>query len=188
MKAVYKNSGLFSRRRSACASALLLICSAVGFSTPAAAQGGGAQQVQVNYDEGKDLTTVVLNPFVLVSRRHEELRLSAMSSYKGKVKVRPKEVALVFISLSGSDVDRYATARKLTVTADAQTFALGETQHSKQSQKGVFIESMAAIVPFDTLLRIGNARNVTIKLGLTSVKLSSQHVTMLRAAASYMTP
>ncbi|MEJ7578355.1 MAG: hypothetical protein WKF74_15270 [Pyrinomonadaceae bacterium] len=175
----------FTRAR-ICVSCLILLL--FGFASSGAAQESRAEQVQVKYDEAKDTTTIVLNPFVLVSRRHEELRLSAVTSHKGKSRARPKEIALIFISFSSSNVSRYETARKLTVTADAQPFLLGETQYSKQSQKGVFIESMAAVVAFDTFLRIANAKVVTIKLGLTTLKLSSQHVTMLRAAVSYMSP
>ncbi|MBA2341807.1 MAG: hypothetical protein H0V88_15565 [Pyrinomonadaceae bacterium] len=157
------------------------------FASFGTAQEGKTEQIQATYDQQKDVTTIVLNPFVLVSRRYEELRLGAMTSYKGKVKVRPKEVALILVSLSKSDVNRYESARKLTVIFDGESVSLGETQRSKQSQNGVFIESMLAVLPFDTLLKIANAKDVTIKLGLTSVKLSSEHLTKLRAAASYMT-
>ncbi len=159
----------------------------VSFSSSARRQETTPERVKVAYDEQKDLTQITLNPIILVSRKYEELRLGATTSYKGRVRVKPKEVALIFISLSASDVDKYESARKLKVVADGQQFALGETQRSKQAQQGLFIESMVAVVPSDIFFRICWAKEVRIKLGLTEVKLSTDQVTMLRAAASYMT-
>ena len=159
----------------------------VSFPSPGRAQDTRPQKVTMEYDEQKDITQITLNPIILASRKYEELRLGATASYKGKVRVQPKEVSLIFVSLSAADVDKYESARKLRVLADGQQFALGETQRAKQAQNGLFIESMVAIIPLDIFLRICWAKEVRMKLGLTEVKLSTEHITMLRAAASYMT-
>ena len=150
------------------------------------AQEPGGKKINVEYDAQKDITKITLNPMILVSRKYEELRLGAMTSYQGKLKVEPKEAALIFVSLSAADVSKYESARRLTILADGQQLFVGETQWSKQTQNGVFMESMAAVIPFDIFLRASRAKEVTMKLGLTTVKLSPEHITMLRAAASYM--
>jgi len=155
---------------------------------PGQAQAGEPERIRTEYDESKDLTTITLNPLVLVSRRHEELRLGAVASYKGKGKGPPRAVTLIIISLSKFDSDRYATARKLTFTADGERLSLGQTQRTKQSQGGVFIESMAAEVPFDGFMKIARAKEVSLKLGLTEVRLPPEQITVMRAYAGYLTP
>lgn len=96
--------------------------------SPVLAQDTRSDRVTVEYDERNDITRISLNPMILASRKFEELRLGAVASYKGKVKIQPKEVALIFISLSASDENKYETARKLTVLADGERLALGEAQ------------------------------------------------------------
>jgi hypothetical protein len=142
--------------------------------------------VNVEYDEKNDITKVTLNPIVLVSRKQEELRLGVVASHRGKAQAKPTEVALVFLSLSATPGNKYESARKLTILADTQRFACGEAQRSTQTQNGVFVESLASIVPFDTFLKIVRAQNVGLKLGFTEIKLKPEQLMMLRAAASYM--
>jgi hypothetical protein len=167
---------------------ILSLCLALtGLASGVCAQEPKVELVKVEYNEQKDFTQITLNPIILASRKHEELRLGAVTSYPGKVKVKPREVALLFISLSTSDTDKYESARMLTVTTNTQKFPLGETKRSKQAQNGLFVETMAAIVPMDIFLRICWSKEVTIRLGLTDVKLSPDQISLLRAAASYMT-
>src|ERR1700752_702372 len=150
------------------------------------AQETKQQQVKVEYDATKDQTLISLNPFVLASRKFEELRLGGITGYPGKVKTKPKEVILIFLSLSSSDSNKYETARKLTVTADGQKFLVGEASHGKQSQNNLFIETMTASMQMEDFLRVCKAKQVTMKLGLTEVELTPEHIATLRLAASYM--
>lgn len=147
---------------------------------------GQVRAIRVEYDEKSDTTRVTLNPIILVSRRHEELRLGAIASHPGKAPAKPKEVALVFISLTSAAADKYESARQLTITAGAERFKFGQTQRTTQSEKGLFMESLMTIVPFETFEKVAWAKEVTIKLGITEVKLTPDQVLMLRAAASYM--
>ncbi len=87
----------------------------------------------------------------------------------------------------GNSTHRYESARKLTIVADGRRFALGETQRTMQYGNGVFIESMTAVVPYETFTQTAYAKKVSVKLGLTEFELNSDHTKMLRAAASYMT-
>src|ERR1700752_5374442 len=80
------------------------------------AQETKQQQVKVEYDATKGQTLINLNPFVLASRKFEELRLGAITGYPGKVKRKQKEVVFIFLSLSSSNSKKYQAARKLTVT------------------------------------------------------------------------
>jgi hypothetical protein len=167
---------------------LALLMSVVLLNCPfIRAQEISPERVKTEYDATKNITQITLNPMILVSRKFEELRLGATTSYNGKTRVRPKEIALIFFSLSATNADRYETARKLTITVEDQPFPLGETQRSKQTQNGVFIESMVTVVPTDFFLRISQAKEVTMKLGTTEVKLTSEQISILRVAASYMT-
>jgi hypothetical protein len=46
---------------------------------------------------------------------------------------------------------------------------------------------MPITIPMDLFLRISQAREVTMKLGFTEIKLTPEHMQILRIAASYMT-
>ena len=164
---------------------LLFACS----SSPSLvwAQESKGKLIKVEYDSTKDITQITLNPFPLASRKFEELRLGAVAGYPGKVRVKPKEVALIFISLSTSDASKYQAARKLTVTLDGDKLTLGEAQYSKQSQGGLFMETMPITIPMDVFLRMSGSNTVSIKLGFTEVKLTTEQIEILRIAASYMT-
>ncbi len=170
-----------------CATTIALLIALISFASARQAQETKAETVKVDYNEQKDITQITLNPIILASRKHEELRLGAVASHPGKLRVKPREVALLFISLSTSDTNKYESARMLTVITNAQRFPFGETKRSKQSQNGLFIETMAAIIPMDAFVRICWSKEVTVKLGLTEVKLSPDQIGLLRAASSYMT-
>jgi hypothetical protein len=150
-------------------------------------QQSQGELIKVVYDQQKDVTQVTLNPFILVSRKYEELRLGAVTGYQGKVKTKPKEVALIFMSITTSDVNKYETARKLIASVDGERLVFGPAQRSKQAQNGLFVESLMIALPTDDFLRICRAKAVTLKLGFTEVELSPAQITVLRAAASYMT-
>lgn len=170
---------------------LLLLCArpldltGVAQDTTAAAKPG---EIKVVYDGPNDLTKVMLNPMIVASRKHQELRLGAFSSSKGKAVVRPKEIALVFVALSVSQGEGYENARRLTVTADARKFPFGGMQRSVQTVNGVSAESLVMAVSYETFLEIVHAKKVSLKIGLTEVELSPEHIKTLRAAASYMAP
>src|SRR5436190_12583623 len=84
------------------------------------------QLVKVEYDASKNFTQISLNPIVLASRKLEELRLGAISGYPGKTRSKPKEIALIILSLSHTDENRYEAAQRLTALADGQRFNWGE--------------------------------------------------------------
>ncbi len=153
---------------------------------PAQTPEGTVRPIRVEYDEKSDTTRVTLNPIILVSRRHEELRLGVFSSHPGKTPTKPKEVALVFISLTAAAANKYESARQLTIIADKERFRFGETQRTTQAEKGLFMESLMTVVPFETFVKVGRAKEVTVKVGITEVKLKPEQVLMLRTAASYM--
>jgi hypothetical protein len=174
-------------------SAGLTLCTAIGFLVAFAASSSALGQevkgdlLKVEYDAQKDVTQISLNPIILISRKHEELRLGAVTGYPGQVKVAPREVILVFVSLTGADVNKYEAARKLTVIIGEQRLPMGETKRAKATQGGLFIETLTISIPMDLFLRMGRAKEVTLKLGFTEVPLTPQQITILRAAGSYMT-
>lgn len=145
------------------------------------------QLVNSVYDSAKDITQVSLNPFVLATSKLEELRLGAVSGYKGKVRTTPPDLILLFLSLTKTEQNKYEPARKLAITADGQRFDLGETSWTKQAQNGIFLETMAINVKMSDFVQISNARQVKIKLGITEVDLSPEQIKILRFTASYLT-
>ena len=164
----------------------LLFAIEVGSSSAVLAQETRGP-LKVEYNSQKDLTQITLDPFVLTSRKLEELRLGAVTGYPGKTKSQPKEVALIFLSLSPLEGNKYEAAHKLTITADGQRIVLGPMQYAKQSQNGLFIESMTTGIPFESFLRVCRSKEVTIKLGFAEVTLSPKQITLLQAFASYAT-
>jgi hypothetical protein len=173
------------------AAILILVSASIASSLALACLECSAQQdtkpemIKVEYDQQKDVTQITLNPMVLISRKFEELRFGAVTSYKGREKQKPDVIALIFLSLSKVDMNKYESARKLTILSGEQRFFVGETQRAKQSQNGLFIESMSTVIPFDTFLKISQARAVTFKLGTSEIKLSADQISMLRATVSY---
>ncbi len=163
---------------------LLIIVCAVTITAQAVRPG----EVKVEYDRQNDLTKITLNPVVLASRKQEELQLGVVASYKGQKIITPKEATLIFISISASDVNKYESARKLTVWADGQRVGLGEANWAKQSQNKLSIEILTIAVPFDTFSQIARAKQVTFRLGETEIRLASANITALRAAEGYMRP
>ncbi|CAN5792709.1 hypothetical protein BH18ACI4_BH18ACI4_08280 [soil metagenome] len=164
----------------------LIIFSMSAPSSQAQTPEGQVSPIKVEYDEKSDTTRVTLNPIILVSRRHEELRLGAFSSHQGKARATPKEVGLVFLSLTTEATNKYESARQLTIIADEERLRCGETRRATQTEKGLFVESLMTVVPFETFVKVARAKEVTVKLGVTEVTLKPEQVLMLRAAASYM--
>jgi hypothetical protein len=144
-----------------------------------------ASQIKTEYNSQKDITQITLNPIVLASRKLEQLQLGAVTGYPGKTKTQPREVALIFLSLSPLDTNKYESARKLSITADGEKVFAGPTQYSKQSQNGLFVESLTALIPFDAFLRLCRSKEASIKLGFTEVALSAKQIMLLQAFASY---
>ena len=164
--------------------ACLVLAQSIGSQASLAQES--AQLIKTEYDASKDLTQITLNPIILASKKFEELRLGAVTGYPGKVKSKPKEIALVFLSLSKTDENRYEASRKLSVIADEQHFNWGEAQGTKQAQSGLFLETMTASVPIDDFLFITKAKQVKLRLGLTEVELGAEQMSALRLLASYI--
>lgn len=181
-------SAFFISHRLPCASlCLLLLIAIVSVSQTPAPTVTSGQLVKVEYDSNKNFTQISLNPFVLASRKLEELRLGAITGYAGKTKTKPKDIVLIILSLSHTDENRYDVARKLMVVVDGKRLDWGETQRSKQSQNGLFVETMIASVPMDDFLLMSRAKSVKIRIGLTEVELSASQIDILRLTASYLT-
>ncbi len=144
------------------------------------------QLIKTEYDAKKDITQITLNPIILATRKLEELRLGAVTGYPGKVKSKPKDIALVFLSLSKTDENRYESARKLVVNADERRFDWGEMMRSKQTKDGLFIETMTTVVPVDDFLFLTSARQVKLRVGLTELELTVDQLKVLRLLASYI--
>lgn len=113
--------------------------------------------------------------------------MGAVTAYKGKAKIYPKDIALVFMSLSSADTNKYESARRLTMLIDEERVALGEPSRSKQTQNGIFIEMMMLQIPTDVFVRLSRAKTASIKLGFTETPLTLDHFKILRIAVSYMT-
>lgn len=145
------------------------------------------EHVSVQYDQQQDVTKVTMNPFVLVSRKQEELRMGAVTAYQGKAKTYPKEIALLFMSLSAADTNKYESARKVSITIDGERLALGEASRSKQTQNGIFVEMLMLKISTDVFVRLSRAKSATIKLGFTQVPLTPAHFNILRVTVSYLT-
>ena len=163
---------------------LLWVCS---LGTRSFSQESKDKLIKLEYNAENDVTQISLNPIIIASRKLEELRLGAVAAYKGKVKTRPDSVGLIFLSLSRSDVNKYESAKRLTIVADGQRYPLGETQRSKQTANGLFIETLTIRIPMDDFVRVFRAKEVSLKLGITEVALSPAQIVIFQAFGSYAT-
>jgi len=167
---------------------LALASSSVSALTPkSAGQERSDKRIKLEYNAERDISQITLDPVILASRKLEELRLGAVTAYKGQVKTRPESIALIFLSLSKTEADKYESARKLTVVADGQHISLGEAQRSKQMANGLFIETMTISIPTDVFVRVFRSKEVSLKLGVTEVELSTSQIMILQAFGSYAT-
>lgn len=142
------------------------------------------QTIEQKYDKFKDETTVKLKPQKIreIAKPREELSLSVEATYKGERPLRPKEVFLIFDSISEKYI--YRDEAEVLFVVDGKRIEAGEA-YAVTSFPGVTFEKVALklTVPFDRFAEIANGKMIEMRLGKTEVTLTPSTIAAMRAFA-----
>lgn len=153
--------------------------------TASAGQGASydTPEVKVEYDRFKDVTVLSMPPFFVVRPRPVGLQFGMMSGYQGSKPVTPKNVLWIFFSVSPSEARTYAVSHGVIVLADGERIRLGDTTYRPTYNEGFYIEAMLLDVPYDTLVKIANAKSVEIQIGSTDFAATPKLLETMREFA-----
>jgi len=141
-------------------------------------------KVFTHYNAERNSTSVVLGFTDVAGESPCGLYISANASYPGKTVAALNSVNLVILRITPEDKIKAAPLRDLTFTADGQLINLGlmETS-SQQSMLDLRLETLQISVPYESFLRIANARRVEGKLGSARFGLNENNLTFIRQFA-----
>ncbi len=113
------------------------------------------------------------------------LYISANSSHPGKTTASPNAVNLVILRITPEERIKSAPLRDLTFTADGHVMNLGlmETA-SQQTNMDLRLETLQTSVPYESFLKIANAKSVEGKLGSVKFMLTENNLNFMREFAS----
>ena len=136
------------------------------------------------YNSEKNTTTVVLGFSDVGGESACGLYVSANSSYPGKAPASPNAVNLVILRITPEERIKSAPLRDLAFTADSQEINLGlmETA-SQQTNMDLRLETLQTSVPYDSFLKIANAKKVEGKLGSGKFMLTENNLNFMREFA-----
>jgi len=146
------------------------------------------QLIEKKYDRFKDETTIKLKPQKLreIAKPREELSLSVEATHKGERLVRPKEVMLIFNSVSENYI--YHDEADVFFIIDGKRIEAGAA-YAKDDllSPNLIKKTLTATVPLETFLAIANGKAVEMKLGRAELRLSDNVISALRAFSNAIT-
>ncbi|MGH9840490.1 MAG: hypothetical protein ACREEM_17060 [Blastocatellia bacterium] len=141
--------------------------------------------IEKKYDRFKDETTIKLKPQKIreIAKPREELSLSAEATHKGERLVRPKEVYLIFDSVSENYL--YHNKAEVVFIVDGKRIEAGEAYLMKAFPTTDLEKvSLKLTVPFDRFSEVANGKSVELRLRKTEVALTGTTLAAIRAFAS----
>lgn len=147
------------------------------------------EKIDVTYDRFKDRTTVETDYMRVAGSdwNSNPLEIAARFTYPGKTVSKPQYVILFFYS--ATKTWRFKTAPTLIALVDGESLDLGRATLTDQDihtdTYSVSVrEYLAAVIPFDTFLKIKNARTVEMQLGTTEFRLNEKVLVTFRELAT----
>ncbi len=141
------------------------------------------------YDRFKDLTTVSMKNMLVIGNNNytpviygiADFWLTGGFQYQGQTWTKPTQVALAFEALEAYWEFRNPGNRNLILIVDGTRMDLGmmASQESVVPYVGNK-ESLAVVLPYETFLRIANAKSVEAQLGRLEFRLEERHLAGLR--------
>jgi TonB family protein len=124
------------------------------------------------------------------------MEAGAIFSYVGSTLTKPPQNVLLIIRsesgegiLSGLKEWMFLDVRDLTFLVDSKPLTIGKMQHEgKVRDDAGVIENLSINIPTEAFLRIVNAKDVEMQVGIFEMKLSESHLEALRDLASRMNP
>ena len=132
----------------------------------------------------RNMTTVVMGFSDVGGESPCGLYLSANGSYEGKTAATPNKINLVIMRITPEEKIKSAPLRDLTFISDGETINLGlmETA-SQQTNMDLRLETLQVSVPYDSFLKIANAKSVEGKLGIVKFALTENNLNFMRQFA-----
>jgi hypothetical protein len=142
-------------------------------------------KVATYYNAAKDITTVVLGFSEVGGESPYGLYISANSFYAGKTATAPNQIKLVIMRITPEDKIKSAPLRDLIFLVDGEELNLGlmETT-SQQTNMDLRLETLEASLPYDSFVKLANAKIVEGKLGTAKFRLTDSNLNFMRSFAS----
>src|SRR6267142_405767 len=138
-------------------------------------------KVATYYNAEKNSTTVVLGFSDVGGESACGLYVSANASHPGKTGAPPNSVNLIILRITPEEKIKSAPLRDLTFTADGQMMNLGLMETgSQQTNMDLRFETLQISLPYDSFLRIANAKRVEGKLGPANFMLTENNLSFIR--------
>jgi hypothetical protein len=139
------------------------------------------------YNAEKNATTVVLGFSDVGGESPCGLYISANASHPGKSAAPPNSVNLVILRITPEEKIKSAPLRDLTFTADGQVMNLGLMETgSQQTNMDLRFETLQISIPYESFLRIANAKKVEGKLGPAKFTLAENNLSFIREFVGQM--
>jgi len=138
-------------------------------------------KVATYYNAEKNSTTVVLGFSDVGGESPCGLYISANASHPGKTAASPSSVNFVILRITPEEKIKSAPLRDLTFTADGQVMNLGVMETgSQQSNMDLRFETLQISLPYESFLKIANAKKVEGKLGPGNFMLTENNLNFIR--------
>jgi hypothetical protein len=138
-------------------------------------------KVATYYNAEKNSTTVVLGFSDVGGASPCGLYISANASHPGKTAASPNSVNFVILRITPEEKIKSAPLRDLTFTADGQVISLGLMETgSQQSNMDLRFETLQISLPYESFVRIANAKKVEGKLGPSNFMLTENNLRFIR--------
>ena len=137
------------------------------------------------YNATKDVTTVVLGFSDVGGESACGIYVSASASYPGKAAAPPVDIKLVIMRITPEEKIKSAPLRDLTFSADGQVMNLGLMETvTQQTMMDLRWETLQISVPYESFLRIANAKTAEGKLGSAKFVLTENNLNFIRQFVS----
>jgi hypothetical protein len=151
-------------------------------------KGTNESLIEKKYDRFKDETTVKLKPQKIreIAKPREELSLSVEATHKGERAAQPKEVVLVFDSVSENYI--YHRESEVAFIIDGKRMNAGTAlQMGGFPTPNLERATLKLTLPFDKFSEIAKSKSVELRLGKTEMTLTESALAAMRAFASAIT-
>ena len=145
-------------------------------------------KIEVLFDEKKNETTIRLNEMKIFESESETLSIIVVGSFEGKKQTgSPSE--LLFVLNASSKQRRYQIEPQITVTADGEVIRTRQMKnYGARNDKGQIIEPLLTMMPYEIVVKMANAKKVTLKIGTTDYEMTANNLEALRDVVSRLAP
>jgi hypothetical protein len=144
--------------------------------------------IEVKYDASKNQTFVSLDTMNVYENDSESLSMSVTGSYEGKIApASPSEI--LFVLHASSKQRRYQTEPQLVVVADGEVVRTRQMKnYGARADGNRVIEPLLTMMPYDILVKMANAKKLTLKIGSREYQMTANNLEALRDFVSRMIP